>query len=104
MLGNLSKFCYMYIVIFIYRYHAALLLSIYRAIDIPQCWLTLSCASKLCLRKMAEHLDFDKELLAKKGPTKFGHMDLLRILARMRQRSGEFYVPNLLEKSEKEVY
>ena len=30
----------------------------------------LSRASKLCLRKMAEHLDYDKELLAKKGPTK----------------------------------
>ena len=30
----------------------------------------LSRASKLRLRKMAKHLDFDKELLAKKGPTK----------------------------------
>ena len=31
---------------------------------------TLSHASKLHLKKMAEHLDFDKELLAKRGPTK----------------------------------
>ena len=30
----------------------------------------LSRTTKLHLRKMAEHLDFDKELLAKKGPTK----------------------------------
>ena len=52
---------------------------------------------------MAEHLDFDKELLAKKA-YQIGHMDLLRILARMRRRSGESYVPNPLEKAEKEVY
>ena len=30
----------------------------------------LSRTTKLHLRKLAEHLDFDKELLAKKGPTK----------------------------------
>ena len=41
---------------------------------------------------MAEHLDFDKELLAKKGPYQIGHMDLLRTLARMRRRSRESYV------------
>ena len=30
----------------------------------------LSRTSKLCLRKIAEHLNFDKEFLEKKGPTK----------------------------------
>ena len=45
---------------------------IYRAIDIPGYWLTNDVhayfprASKLCLRKMAEHLDFDKNCLLKK--------------------------------------
>ena len=70
-LGNISIF-YIYrdIYQFSYRYRAAFLLTIYRAIDIPRYWFTLSRASKLHLRKMTEHLDFDKELLAKKGPTK----------------------------------
>ena len=54
---------------------------IYRAIDITRYWPTFSCASKLYLRKMAEYLNFDKELLAKKGPTKlviwtyFGYLE-----------------------------
>ena len=89
---------------FSYRYRTAFLLTIYRAIDIPRYWLTLSHASKLRVRKMAEHLDFDKELLAKKWSYQIGHMYFLRTLARMRRRNGESYVPNSLEKSEKEVY
>ena len=61
---------FIYIVIFIDLVTDTVLLfcMIYRAIDIPQYWLTLSRANNLLhLRKMAEHLDFDKELLAKKG-------------------------------------
>ena len=62
----------------------------YTMIGLAMMRMHASHASKLCLRKRAEYLDFDNNLLL--------------IFTRMRRQNGESYVSNMLEKSEKQVY